>query len=540
METTGLSRWSFIPAVLLALAILPLAWTMPVSAAGNTIIREEIVWEGEVFINDTVMIMSNQTLVVRPGATVHIKGVPASCTESNKPLLDINGSIRAEGTADRPISIISGEDMPGCSGREAMVVYTRDQAITSVLTYVRFAGGNLMMSGIAAFFQNCSFEGTFIDIGDDRSIMENCTLNNSPVYFHTAARTVIRDNTIRRGEQDEVGIHLSGGVSVLRNNISGCFFGIEAALGTQARISENVITGCIEGVHSLGNLTITNNTFTGNDVGVNSTAGYDNVKGNIIAQNDVGVVTFGDPSAFLGNAFSPNGTRNRLADIQQKILAQGDVVDGNGLGLRASVTINDTSGNLLFEGNPSYVILTRYERLPDGAEKHHSPFTARSEQAGDSNSTVFDGLYTAGFTIKLGRLLPELSVTKLTGPGTGLEPGDDAVINVTVRNGGKAAAGHFEVAFSVDGRPALSKPVWGLAPGEERTLTFSWTAQEGTHRFSAAADADDRVHETIESDNGLAIRASVERAPHLPAVSAGIMLVLLMILGGAAIRVSKR
>jgi hypothetical protein len=306
------------PAFLLAIALISSSLVMPASAARDETAREQIIWDGDIFLNDTFSILSNQTLVVRPGSTVHIRGVAASCTEGNMPILEINGSIRAEGTPERPISFVAGEDMPDCVGREAMVIYTRDPDIASVLSNVRFTGGNLLLSRISASLTGCSFNFTYLDIGEDRSVMENCTFIDSPVYFHTASRTVMQNCTFRRTAQDDVGIHLFTGVRVLQSDISGCIFGLEATSGTTAQIKDCIVSGCIEGVHSMGNLSISNNTFRDNVVAVNSTAGYDMVRGNMIFGNDVGVVTFGDPASFLCNTFVASGNHNGKADIQQK------------------------------------------------------------------------------------------------------------------------------------------------------------------------------------------------------------------------------
>jgi len=536
-------------AFLLAFAIVPASLIMPAAAAEGGPVLEQMIWDGDIFLNDTFSVLSNQTIVVRPGSTVHIRGVAASCTEGNLPMLEINGSIRAEGTPERPISFVSGEDMPDCVGREAMVIYTRDPSITSVLSNVRFTGGNLLLSGISASLNGCSFNFTYVDMGDDRSVMENCTFIDSPVYYHTASRTVMQNCTFRRTAPDDVGIHLSTGVRVLQSEISGCIFGLEATSGTAAEIKGCLVSGCIEGVHSMGNLSISNNTFRDNVVAVNSTAGYDMVRDNTIAGNEVGVVTFGDPASFLCNTFVATGIHNGKADIQQKLLVQGDVVDGNGLALRAAASIKDCTGKLLFEGDPAYVILTRYERLSDGSERMYAPFTASAEMRGDSDNALFDGSYFANFTLHLVHLLPQLTVAGFHGPDAGTRPGDEVILNVTVRNTGEVAAGHFVVQLAVDGKPYLSRPVWGLAPGAGTNLSFRWTASEGSHRFivtadpgvtGPATDVTGEVRETIEGDNSLSLRADINAAPSLPPVPTGLMMLLLIGAGGAAMLAGKK
>jgi hypothetical protein len=537
-----------------AVFVIVLAFILPFQAAparasGGSPSPEQIVWDGDIYLNETVSILSNQTLVVRPGATIHIRGVAVSCTEGNLPILEINGSLRAQGTSEKPISFISGEDLEGCAGREAMVIYTRDRNATSVLTNVRFTGGNLLLSGISASIKDCSFNWTFLDIGDDRSAFDNCTFMDSPVYFHTASRTAIQNCKFGRTGQDEIGIHISSGVSVIGCRISGCLFGLEATIGTTSDVRDNVISGCSEGVHSMGNLSISNNTFTDNTVGINSTAGFDIVRGNIISGNDIGVVTFGDPGAFLCNTFQLNGARNARADIQQKLLVQGDIVDGNGLALRAPASITDSFGNRVFDGDPAYVILTRSERLSNGSEMTYAPFTAAAELKGDRDSIRFDGFYRANFTLRLERLLPQLTVERFDGPKTGTRPGDEVILNITVKNQGEVAAGHFLVQFSVDGRPVLSRPVWGLGPGGQTNLTFRWTAREGSHSLSITADPGqssatgnltDEVRETDEEDNSITVGTDIKVAPGLPSISVGLMMLLVIVGAVAALFTARR
>ena len=521
-------------ALVLAVALSVPFQLPPAAGEGNGPARDEIIWEGDVYLNDTVSILSNQTLVVMPGSTVHIRGVAASCTEGNLPVLEINGSLRAEGTRERPITFVSGEDLDNCSGREAMVIYTRDRGLTSVLSNVRFFGGNLLLSGISASIRDCRFNWTFVDMGDDRSVLENCTFLDSPIYFHTPSTTVIGNCTLTRSGQDEIGIHVESGITVQGCRISGCVFGIEATIGKTADISHNVVTGCMEGVHSMGNLSIRGNSFFGNGVGVNSTVGFDAVVDNIIAGNDVGLVTFGDPQAFLCNTYRTNGTLNKVADIQQKLLVQGDIVDGNGLALRGLASIIDSAGRMVFEGDPAYVILTRYELLPNGSQRTYAPFRAVAYAFHDYYSADFDGSYRANFTLRLESLLPQLAVGNITGPKPGTLPGDEVFLNATVRNIGDVAAGRFAVRLSIDGKTYLDRPVWGLAPGTAVNISFRWTAARGVHGIVITADPQEsgpsnftgEVRETVEWDNNASLRLDIREKPGIVQPSALLMLLI--------------
>lgn len=524
-------------AVMLAIALLPLS-----GAPGRSYSTEQpadIVWNGDVFLNDTLVIAAGQALTIMPGTTVHIRGVPASCTEGDMPMLAVNGSLRAEGTPSQPIRFISGDDEDGCSGREAIVIYTFDPARASVISNALFINGTLMISGATATVRNSTFTNSYIELWKDRSLVENCSLTNTPIYVYHESSTVIRNNTLRRDLQDDIGIHPSDGVSIWGNRISGCFFGIEAPVWITADVRNNTITGCSEGIHSFGNMTVEDNIITGNDVGVNSTGGADIVRGNIITDNDVGVVTFGDPQAFRNNSFNGSGPGNRLADIQQKLLAQVKVIDGNGLELAVPVRITDRTGNELFRGDGGLFVLTRYERAPDGTEKVDGPFTATASMAGVTNHTVFDDLYQAGVYVRL-ELWPELAVTGFSGPGSGPRPGDRVTINVTMVNSGKVAAGGFELAIFVDEQRTFRRQVRTLAAGEQRSYEFCWTVEEGAHRFVASLDAGGQVRELNEGNNEMALRMDARPAPALPFLSIGILLLPIVVIGVAAVLFSKK
>lgn len=533
----SMSRTRTAMAVMLAVALVGLSGAPGRSESPAQ--PADIVWEGDVFLNETLVVAAGQTLTILPGTTVHIKGVPASCTEGNMPMLAVNGSLSAAGTVSQPIRFISGDDESGCSGREAMVIYTVDRARASVIANAQFVNGTLMISGAAATIRNSTFTNSYIELWKDRSLVENCSLTNTPIYVYHESSTVIQNNTIRRDLPDEIGIYPSDGVSIAGNRISGCLYGIQASTWITADVRNNTITGCTEGIHSFGNMTVEDNIITGNDIGVNSTGGTDHVRGNLITGNGVGVVTFGDPRAVQNNTFIGNGSWNRLADLQQKLLAQVKVVDGNGLELAVLVRITDRSGNELFHGDGGLFILTKYERAPDGTEYVGGPFTASASMAGVANSTVFDDVFQASVYVRL-ELLPELALTGFLGPRPGLRPDDIATLRVTMVNSGNVAAGGFELAIFVDGQRTFRRQVGTLAAGEQRTYEFCWTAREGRHRFVASLDAGGQVREQTEGNNELALGAVVAPAPRLPPFSTGIMLLLLIGAGGAAMLVSKK
>ncbi|MGD1119399.1 MAG: CARDB domain-containing protein, partial [Dehalococcoidales bacterium] len=79
---------------------------------------------------------------------------------------------------------------------------------------------------------------------------------------------------------------------------------------------------------------------------------------------------------------------------------------------------------------------------------------------------------------------------------------DDAVtITVTVINQGTAAAGHFDVAGYMDNALLDTRTISSLDAGLTAAVTFSWTAQKGSHVVKAIADSAGVVAETDETNN---------------------------------------
>jgi subtilase family serine protease len=96
---------------------------------------------------------------------------------------------------------------------------------------------------------------------------------------------------------------------------------------------------------------------------------------------------------------------------------------------------------------------------------------------------------------------PDLGVTQIA-----VTPAPDsgpARYAVTLRNGGRSAAGPFSVALSVGGEQLAPIALAGLAPGEQRVLTFTGPACVAGTPLVAAVDPDGAVDERDEDDNAL-------------------------------------
>jgi CARDB len=96
---------------------------------------------------------------------------------------------------------------------------------------------------------------------------------------------------------------------------------------------------------------------------------------------------------------------------------------------------------------------------------------------------------------------PDLSATGVE-PTAPPEPGRRGYA-VTVRNGGRSAAGPFSVALRAGGEQLAPLAVPGLEPGESRVLTFAGPPCAAGLPPVVAVDADAVVDERDEDDNVL-------------------------------------
>lgn len=142
------------------------------------------------------------------------------------------------------------------------------------------------------------------------------------------------------------------------------------------------------------------------------------------------------------------------------------------------------------------------------------PNTPYSFQAWASNSAGTTSGSIASFTTSGGGAFPDLTVTSLTGPNTGL-PGGQIDVSVTVVNQGNAGAGVFQLEFyfSASSTPSLSTAIdtgWGcqvasLAPGASLvcggSIEIPSSLAAGVWYLAGAADPNNQAAESNENNN---------------------------------------
>lgn len=89
------------------------------------------------------------------------------------------------------------------------------------------------------------------------------------------------------------------------------------------------------------------------------------------------------------------------------------------------------------------------------------------------------------------------------------QQGGYIVLNATIHNAGGPANGTQQVAFLVDGALHAITTIANPKPGGNVTLSVPWRVQSGDHRFEVRADSNATYNETDETNNVLAVDASI-------------------------------
>jgi parallel beta-helix repeat protein len=319
-----------IVAALLAAGLVPLLAARLLAAPIEIV--KDTVWEGTVDVSDDVRVLKGATLLIQPGTTVRFASIKNEVGLPTVRLL-INGSLIAQGTADRPITFTSAAKDPrpgdwagifvessnerpnrlrhvsirhafiGLSGMHSILMaedtVIRDCA-TGLYAFQEFNGW-MFQSSLSGndiglhFHQNTSFHVENCEISGNSRIGILCVLNSSPrVRFCT-----VSDN-------GESGVHLVQGASPLieGNTIRGNRRGISMELQTRPWIVGNLITK--NGTGIWGEKMV-----------------FPRVEGNIIADNGSGI--YCNYSAYMeihGNNLHDNGTSSLVVGDNMSILMQ--------------------------------------------------------------------------------------------------------------------------------------------------------------------------------------------------------------------------
>jgi len=90
---------------------------------------------------------------------------------------------------------------------------------------------------------------------------------------------------------------------------------------------------------------------------------------------------------------------------------------------------------------------------------------------------------------------------------------EPVTIQMLVSNDGGAEATDVYVVLIADGEKIGEECMASFPAGSEKTIIFTWIPSEGTHSLTAIIDPDDKVDESIETNNEEIQKVSVPSAP---------------------------
>ncbi len=158
------------------------------------------------------------------------------------------------------------------------------------------------------------------------------------------------------------------------------------------------------------------------------------------------------------------------------------------------------------EAGNSYTLTVPWQAI---AGKYQVYFTANYD------SSIYETKYsnnnkTADITVAP----PDLTVSNITWTPQHPDHGTPVSFNVTVTNQGKGTADQSYLGYYIDDQLVNNTLVRSLNKGESVNMTFSWTAVNGYHTFSAMADFKKQIPEADETNNTRSV-AVVANMPDL-------------------------
>ena len=91
---------------------------------GNTVIRENTVWEGDITIKGVVVVGRNTKLTIKPGTTIRFHRIDSDNDGVGDSEIRVLGSLFAEGTAEHKIIFKSAESQPAPKDWSYVLLFT--------------------------------------------------------------------------------------------------------------------------------------------------------------------------------------------------------------------------------------------------------------------------------------------------------------------------------------------------------------------------------------------------------------------------------
>jgi parallel beta-helix repeat protein len=398
---------------------------------------------------------------------------------------------------------------------------------------------------VSNFIQSTNTWGVGITIHDSYTYIFNNTLNNNSIGINVEnSEPNIVKNIITYNDE---GIKSDSSNSIINKNlIMSNGYGISdyysTSLITKNQINENYI-----GIQSIWSRTIViGNLIMENEHGIN--VGYrmyiDNsfstILNNTISQSrKTGINIYGASGEIANNTIGANGKwgvrdvsgnvtyENNEYEFDDNPNLMGRILKEYLLNVRAS----DTYGEFIeqywvevFPKNESLIIdndLRDYlgrgehysENLPGYAQDNNGTvviyeYMVEVEKEGSINSTNISFNSPMGIILQL-IIEPDLEISKV-GIGNYFslnndneDPIENDKINIEAKvyNNGTGTADNITIKTYIDGKLENEQLIPKIRPRQSQSISFSWIAKPGNHKFEVFVDPDNTIKELDEDNN---------------------------------------
>ena len=269
---------------------LTIETTKAATTINNTIITQDTIWtqtNSPYSLTGNILLDTEVTLTIEPGVTVNLKDY----------YIRVDGTLQAQGTKNNQITFTGTGQI---SFRQPGIDWNQTTQSGSIIEYSNLESiyvgisesspkicNNLIsrmgVGGSALIVHNTINEGITVTSDADSPIISNNIISGKfKVATHTinpSGLLVISNNTINNGLS--IGSN-AGSVQLVHNTISG-----EISSSGTVMIANNVING---GIVLKGGLpTVTNNTITGQEIGISLDSVSASILYNLITAKEIGI-----------------------------------------------------------------------------------------------------------------------------------------------------------------------------------------------------------------------------------------------------------
>jgi len=419
----------------------------PAPASGQeaqppTVVAADTVWEGRVDVSAPTEVPAGVTLVIRPGTEVRFADGSG---------LDVEGILRAEGTAAQPIRFIAATSAPSPGAWAGIQLRGADDRSLLRRCVITHAASLAIWAGTPRV-EDCEFrnglKGIVVNGRETRPTLEGnrvADMLEGGIDSVNGASPTITGCTVERCGPFGVGASQGAAPLITRTTVSSCEVGI-ALVRVPPLLKDNTVRDNGVGIafnQVNGGKPVEGNRVEKNKRGILCTNfSSPTISGNVVAENGEGIVCFmGARPRISGNDIVHNGTGVVGDQISSPELEANEIRD-NEKGVYLTFSSYATIRGNNFAGNRVHIELGNmsadWERRAAGKPRRglQRQLTVRAERTGmPSNQASGDGASLPDFVDARGNWWGEETTLEMEKKGpdanlAGLVDGYDVPVRV--------------------------------------------------------------------------------------------------------------